>query len=306
MTSPRRTTSRIHDGTRLSRGGVGARPLRKGGHDRRHVLAGEGPFAIERAVERDAEAELIAARRRRLARELLGRHVRRRAAHPRDRRVAGVFGRRHRGRTARIADGALEAAREPEVADAHAAVAADEHVGGLEVAVDESGGVGGGEAASRVDEAIDALSPRAFAVAEPLRQRGAVDELHGDEGAAVDHAGVEHGDHVGMLQPRHRLRLAPQPRLVAHGVGAQDLDGDLAVELRIVRGVDDAHAAFAEPIEEEIAAEGGAARRARRRRCRRRPTVGDGLAELVPLPVVFHRQPFFSSTMPNILTQRRT
>ena len=44
-------------------------------------LAGERPLAVERLVQRHAEAELIGARVGRLAAHLLGRHVRRRAHH---------------------------------------------------------------------------------------------------------------------------------------------------------------------------------------------------------------------------------
>ena len=76
-------------------------------------------------------------------------------------------------------------------------------------------------------------------------------------------ADVVHGDDVGVRQARHRLRLAQharrEARLVAAEIAAQQLERDLAIELRIVRGVDHAHAARAEPIEHEIAAERGAA-----------------------------------------------
>jgi hypothetical protein len=59
-----------------------------------------------------------------------------------------------------------------------------------------------------------------------------------------------------MIDASHRLRLAQQPhvRLVrSHRLGAEQLDRDLAIEVRIVRGVDDAHAAGAEHVEHDEA-----------------------------------------------------
>ena len=82
-------------------GGIGVQPARqRPPHRRRHArrararsrlpsriaasqlgerLAGEGPLAVQRLEQRDAEAELIGARVGRRAAQLLGRHVRRRA-----------------------------------------------------------------------------------------------------------------------------------------------------------------------------------------------------------------------------------
>ncbi len=119
----------------------------------------------------------------------------------------------------------------------------------------------GCQATSGLDVDVDDLGDAALGVGEPRAQGLAVDVLHRDEDAIVDRAGLEHGDDVRMGQLRHRTRFADQTRgfLVAartgEPAGTQDLDRNLAIELRIVRGEHDAHAAGAEDIEDREAPE---------------------------------------------------
>jgi hypothetical protein len=83
-----------------------------------------------------------------------------------------------------------------------------------------------------------------------LAQRASLDQLHGNEHEIAMQADIMDGDDIGMRQPRHRLRFTHQA--VAQlsrlwiDVGAQQLDGDLAAELRIARGVDHPHGAGAD------------------------------------------------------------
>src|SRR6516225_9129043 len=95
-----------------------------------------------------------------------------------------------------------------------------------------------------------------------------------------------------MRQPRERLRLAHEPRRTAARraarLGLQQLDRELAIELGIVRAIDDAHAAFAESIEHDVAAHERAAlevlgRRGLRRARRGRPLAPGRLRRLVAL-----------------------
>src|SRR5262249_31109048 len=82
---------------------------------------------------------------------------------------------------------------------------------------------------------------------------------------------------VWVREPRHRLRLAHHARaqlLAAAEVGADELERDLPVELRVVRGVDHAHAAGADDIHDDVAADALAARR----RAARGAEGGRGLA----------------------------
>ena len=85
--------------------------------------------------------------------------------------------------------------------------------------------------------------------AQPRRERLAVDELHRDEHPPAVLADLVHLDDVGMLEPRHRLRLAQQPRAIRRVLLAHELDRDLPRELRVVARVDNAHAAHAEPAD---------------------------------------------------------
>ena len=92
---------------------------------------------------------------------------------------------------------------------------------------------------------------RGFSV-EPALERPAADELHREEDLVVDHADVVDGDDVRVREPRHRLRLAQQARArrVLHALPRlEQLERDLAIELRIVRAVDHAHPAGADALE---------------------------------------------------------
>ena len=234
------------------------------------------PLAIEPFVEGDAEAELIGAIVARAVGQLLGRHVGRGADdligprhlgqrlvlvaaaaggepdRPRHRPAVGAIGGRHARRVRQIFD----LARQPEVDDAHAPVGADEHVVRLEVAVHQARGVRGGQAAPGIAHDGDDVTPRARRL-EPALERLPLDVLHGDERLVVDGADVVHRHDVGMRQPRQRLRLAHQAllALAAEEAEAQQLEGDLAIELRIVGEEDHAHAALPDGRNEHVAAD---------------------------------------------------
>ncbi len=83
------------------------------------------------------------------------------------------------------------------------------------------------------------------------------DQLHRDVDLGLNGADVEDGDDVGVGDPSQRAPLGhqAQPR---HGGGlvvalrAQNLEGDLAVELGIVGGVDHPHTARAELLEHDV------------------------------------------------------
>src|SRR5262249_30347005 len=109
---------------------------------------------------------------------------------------------------------------------------------------------------------------------QPLRERDAVDELHGDEGAVAGGADVVDGDDVRVAEPGHRLRLAQEagPGLGrAADLAAQHLDGDGALELGVVRRVDLAHAAAPDEALQRVAADDGGGREAALGALRLRP-----------------------------------
>jgi hypothetical protein len=152
----------------------------------------------------------------------------------------------------------IQAAREPEVEHAHATVVADQHVVGLEVTVHEPGRVRSREPAPGLDELLDdVLDAIAIFFGLPLPQRDALDELHRDEHLLAKVADLVHLHDVRVRGLGERLRLTTQPRDVgALFVDAtQQLDRNLAIELGVVGGVHDPHAAGPEPLEHGEAAD---------------------------------------------------
>ncbi len=69
------------------------------------------------------------------------------------------------------------------------------------------------------------------------------------------------GADVGVVKGRSGLGFLQEPllcRLVAGQVRREELDGDLALQARVLGGVDDPHAAGAEFGEDVVGAESGA------------------------------------------------
>ena len=220
------------------------------------VGAGEGADAVEGLEEGDAEAELVAAGVAGGAEELFGGHVRGGADEGADGGGEGVVA----GAVGRVAVARVVGAGEAEVEDADAAVLADEDVVGFEVAMDDADGVGGGEALAGGGEDLEDLAPGAALVGEPGAQGLAGDQLHGDEELVVDAADLVDLDDVGVGEAGEGLGLALEAGLadaeaVVVDAGAQELEGDAAVELGVVGGVDDGHAAVAEGAGDDVAAD---------------------------------------------------
>ena len=171
--SPRRITRRIQVGTSRS-SGSGRSCSVVTLTEKLSSVARERALAVERLVERDAEAELIGPLVGALADDLLGRHVRGRpdpvpvlvsvasacvAVESRSVAVAVV---RAVARLARqLVVAAARLARESEVDDARAPVLVQQHVVGLEVAVHQPGRVRGRQPAPGRDEDVEHLAPGA-------------------------------------------------------------------------------------------------------------------------------------------------
>ncbi len=140
-------------------------------------------------------------------------------------------------------------AREPEIGDHHATVVGDQHVVGLEVAMHQPGCMSGREPGAGLLHRRHHLAPAGRAL-EPRAQRASLDELHREEHALAEHADVVDPDHVGVRELRHHLCLAEQPLLGATGM--DELDRDVAAELRILGAIDLAHRAGADQLEQSI------------------------------------------------------
>ena len=93
---------------------------------------------------------------------------------------------------------------------------------------------------------------------DALLQRGALQILHGDEGAAVLLADIMNGADVGMIQ-RGRgssLALEPAQRLTVAGEFVrQELQRDEAMEPGVLRFVNHAHSAAAKLLDDAVVGE---------------------------------------------------
>ena len=110
------------------------------------------------------------------------------------------------------------------------------------------------------------LAPGARLRLRPVSGGVPLDELHRDEDLVFERADVVDDDDVRVRQARDRLRLAQRPlpplgqRHAGARLDAQQLDRDLAVQLRIVRRVDLAHPAAPDQPQHDVAADARAAR----------------------------------------------
>ena len=216
-------------------------------------VAAEGPPAAEHLVQHDAEREEIAPRVGGPAPRLLRRHVRDGAHH---------YAWRRR-QTARLAAGRLLRSdlRDPEVENLDDVVAGDEHVFRLQVAVDDSAVVRCREPAGDLQRLIDGPPWCDRAGRQALAQRVALEQLRDGiddvvrRAEFVDREDVrvrERGDCLGFaLEARQRLRI---PR---EQVG-QQLDRHVAIEPRVARAIDLAHASRAEGRLDDIWADASA------------------------------------------------
>jgi hypothetical protein len=125
--------------------------------------------------------------------------------------------------------------------------------------VDEAAGVGGGEAATDLQVHGDDLAPAPRGGGLPGAQGLALDVLHGEVDLAVVLADLVDLDDVGVGQAGEGLGLAAAAGADVGVVaaGEDEFDCDLAVELLVVGGVDDAHAAGADAAEDGEAADAG-------------------------------------------------
>ncbi len=212
-----------------ARRAVGSRGCsRLAAHRRAVTLGEERVLAVDGLPQRDAERELIGRGVERTSAQALGSDVGR-GAPDRVRRIGRLD----------------EVGGEAEVGHARAAVGSDEHVVELEVAVGDAGRVGGRESTTCVDEERHDGRQAARRFGEPAARAATVDELHREVRGTADEAGVEHGDHVRMDEPRQRPRLAAQAfELSRRQRGELDRDG--ALQSNVGRAVDDPHAALAE------------------------------------------------------------
>ena len=221
--------------------------------DLRVSLALEHRHPGGHVVQHAAQRVDVGAGSDRVAADLLGRHIVRRAHE-----------RRRHGDVA-VAAVRVEDLGQAEVQQLHAlgllAVKRGQHhhVGGLEVAVQHIDRVRHPQRARDLQpDPKHALEGQRALHVHHVLQREALEVLHHD----VQLAGGElpvivHGHDVIVAGPRERRRLTHEALAQLHehrDVAADDLDGDLAIEVDLVGEVDRAHAALAQAREDAVPA----------------------------------------------------
>ena len=195
----------------------------------------ERASAGEHLVEHEAERIDVALGRDLAARDLLGRHVRRRA---RTQRLAGD-------------------AREAEVGDPHLAGVVEHDVRRLQIAMDDAAFVRRGQAGADLARDFDrSIGGKTAELPQQRRQLLAVHELHRQEGVTVNLVDVVDAADVGVRDlPRHAHFVVElhQAGRIAIELRRQELQRDRLPELQVVGPVDLAHPAASEPADDPIA-----------------------------------------------------
>jgi hypothetical protein len=171
--------------------------------------------------------------------------------------------------------------REAEVEHLGVAAVGHEDVGGLDVAVHDPARVRSVERVGDLDPELEDLRRRQRPLPDPLLQRPPLQVLHHQERLALVLADVVDGADVGVVERRggHRLALEALARgLVVEQLLRQELERHRAVEPRVLRPANDAHAAATEPLEDAVVGDGppdhGALPSARLRRASALPPRG--------------------------------
>ena len=172
--------------------------------------------------------------------------------------VAGLasVGRAHRARRVTHRAGGGDDLSQPEVEHLHDAARRQLDVGRLQIPMNDPLLVRRLERFGDLFGDRERFLERHRSIRDAFRERGSVDELH-DESGRVALGGsrwievlyaVDLGD-VPMVERREQLRLTFEPgqpvRITGEPVG-EDLDGDVAIELRVARAIHLAHAPGAE------------------------------------------------------------
>ena len=129
------------------------------------------------------------------------------------------------------------------------------HVLSLDVSMHQTGVVHGGQGATELvpDERGLAGAERAVAD-EHLLERQAAHELHPETDPTVVCAGSVNRDDIRVTHASQRLSFVQQPGgelLVGRGGAPQELDGDGAIELRVVGAIDRAERALPDFLDQD-------------------------------------------------------
>ena len=130
-----------------------------------------------------------------------------------------------------------------------------ENIGRLNVAVDDAFFVRGIQGVGGLDTDAHQIVHRNRAAADPLAQRLALQQFHGDEVMAVGFVHLMNGADVGMAERRGRPGFAQEALhrgRVGHQVWRQTLERDLASQTRIFGAIHHSHTARSQRVQEPV------------------------------------------------------
>ncbi len=208
--------------------------------DGRPARSLERPRSGEHLVKDDAEGEDVGAVIERLTLDLLGRHVERGAddGSLRRERVGELNGLRavdERGRLEQFGEAEIEQL---------CSLRGDHHVAGLEIAMRDAAAVRVIEGVSDLTSVPQHVSDGERSTGDPVGECLALEVLHDEKLDAIVVAEVEEPADVRMAELRDRTGLALEScRSRGACPGGKDLDGDGAIEARILRAIHLSHSA---------------------------------------------------------------
>ncbi len=142
---------------------------------------------------------------------------------------------------------------QPEVEDLDPSVGLDDHVLGLQVAVDHVHAVSVRHAARDLGHDAQRLVDSERTGGEKRPEIGPGQELHRNEGDAIDLVDLVHHRDVRVGDRGRGARLANQPlasTLRARPLRGEDLERNATPEAHVLRFIDLAHSALADPRED--------------------------------------------------------
>ena len=148
-----------------------------------------------------------------------------------------------------VAAGSGEVLGEPEIQQLHQPAGGQEDVARGDVPMDDATVVRRSQCIGDLPTDIDHRVERQRPAQQAGLQARALEQFHGDERLRFVVADIENRADVRMVQRRGEPRLAleaPDRIAVAREVVLDDLDGDRSRQPRVLRLVDDAHAAGAQ------------------------------------------------------------
>ena len=129
--------------------------------------------------------------------------------------------------------------------------------------MEDPGTMRGGERLGDLDRPLDRLVECERPACDPGLEGLAIDELHHDEVAPGVATDVEERADVRVVEPRDRTRLAVEalaPFLGSRDRRREQLERDRALEARVDRAIDLAHAAGADTFDDPVGTEAGSRR----------------------------------------------